>query len=388
MHSHEPLLIVGASVRAAVFSALRAGCSPIALDYFGDLDLAAACPATRVDPSEGVAGLLRAAEKIDPCPWLYTGPCENFPEFVDSLSRTHSLCGLPSEGLKRARDPFGLSRVLTRHGFDAPEIRLDSAGLPRDGSWMIKPFASCGGLRVLPWTDFAPPSVERCYFQRIVEGSSFSALFLAAAKRIELLGITRQFHGAPGAPYAYRGSIGPISANETTSMRLRAIGQTLGSEFNLVGLFGIDYVEYEGRPWVLEINPRYTASVEVLELALRRPLLADHLRACAGLDSPLTPNRRPLEGVVGKAILYARRDLIAPSIALDNPRMREPYDVPEIADVPWPGTAFAAGQPILTVFAAAPNPDLCQMRLDQKLIEWSEKLDVPCLNPRDRVSTL
>ena len=101
-----------------------------------------------------------------------------------------------------------------------------------------------------------------------------------AKARRSLIGVTRQLIGAPGSPFAYRGSIGPVTISERLKARLDLMGRVLASEFALVGLFGVDFILRDDEPWPVEVNPRYTASVEVLELALGRSLLAEHLRAC------------------------------------------------------------------------------------------------------------
>ena len=70
------VLIVGASTRAAAFSALRAGLRPRCLDLFADADLAARCPVARLDPDG----------PFDPpaCDaWLYTGSMEARPDLVE-----------------------------------------------------------------------------------------------------------------------------------------------------------------------------------------------------------------------------------------------------------------------------------------------------------------
>ena len=51
MSAGPSLLIFGASVRAAAFSALRAGLQPWCADLFADADLRARCPTIRV-PAE------------------------------------------------------------------------------------------------------------------------------------------------------------------------------------------------------------------------------------------------------------------------------------------------------------------------------------------------
>ena len=41
-----------------------------------------------------------------------------------------------------------------------------------------------------------------------------------------------------------------------------------------------------------------------------------------------------------------------------------------IADIPRPGTRFAAGEPVLTVFARGRGLDECQERLARRVARW------------------
>ncbi len=100
--------------------------------------------------------------------------------------------------------------------------------------------------------------------------------------------MTRQLPGMPGSPFAYRGNIGPSLVPAPLMSRLRQLGNVLISAFRLVGLFGVDYIQHDDEPWLVEINPRYTASAEVFELATHRTLLTEHLRAC-GMDLVESP---------------------------------------------------------------------------------------------------
>ncbi len=102
--------------------------------------------------------------------------------------------------------------------------------------------------------------------------------------------------GSQGSPFLYRGSIGPWPIDATLAGRLRLLGDRLVSALGLVGWFGVDYVLHDGNPWPVEINPRYTASIEIHELAAGRSLLALHRRACEGIsdrDERLTARASP-----------------------------------------------------------------------------------------------
>src|SRR5687767_10917006 len=108
--SREPLLILGASARAAASSAARAGFAPRAADLFADADLAALCRVTRIDdyPGEFPA----AARKFPPSPWMYTGGLENYPELVDQIAAERPLLGNSGSVLREVRDPFKLAAAL------------------------------------------------------------------------------------------------------------------------------------------------------------------------------------------------------------------------------------------------------------------------------------
>jgi predicted ATP-grasp superfamily ATP-dependent carboligase len=379
MSTTKNLLILGATTRAAAFSVLRAGLAPRCADYFADRDLATSCPVVRVDPQEGAQGLERAAENVPAGAWIFTGPVENHPELVARLSRKLALLGTSQDGLRGVRDPVRVTEVLRRRGLDCPEVRLSPDGLPRDGSWMIKPIASGGGRRIGILRESPIDCPEPCYFQRRVRGPSFSGLFVADGQKAELIGVTLQLIGAPGSPFAYRGSIGPSPLSGPALCRLRQIGGALTSAFELVGWFGVDFVLRDDRPSPVEVNPRYVASIEILELATGRSIMMNHLLACgiSGLAPALPARRNPSahRSIVGKSIVYASRSLVAPEIPVSCFRFGDPFAIPEVADVPRPGTRIEAGEPILTVFASARDVTSCQARLRPLEELWRRRLE-------------
>jgi len=228
------------------------------------------------------------------------------------------------------------------------------------------------------WT--TPRFLSPSYLQQFLDGPSHSALFLAQQEGgTELVGVTRQLLGAPAAPFAHRGNIGPCPVPAPLMSRLRQVGNVLSSAFRLVGLFGVDYIRHGDEPWLVEINPRYTASVEIFELATHRKLLTEHLRAW-GMDLVQSqPPGKPKNvstnvPVVGKAILYAQRNMAAPVIEIDDPRWRDLFAVPAFADVPWPGTAIAAGEPVMTMFTKGEDVRECADRIDELETFWHERL--------------
>jgi uncharacterized protein len=259
-----------------------------------------------------------------------------------------------------------------------PAVRSNPDGLPREGSWLVKPRRSAGGRNVRPLLTEVPRSSRGCYFQERIEGPSYSALVIAERDGARLIGVTQQLLGATDEPFAYRGNIGPCPIAPALAAKLARLGQVLASAFGLVGWFGVDYVLCAGEPWPVEVNPRYTASVEIYELAAGRSLLHEHRRACEGqsksAQAPLWPSsaRQP---VIAKLIVYAPRALVVPDFAFGEHRALDPFALQPLADVPWPGTRFAPGDPVMTLFASGQDMADCRSRLDELEQEWVWRLE-------------
>ncbi|HEY7841017.1 MAG TPA: ATP-grasp domain-containing protein [Gammaproteobacteria bacterium] len=347
------LIVVGASARAAAFSAVRAGFSPFWIDQFGDRDLAERYPGVRVPESRypaAIAGLVRAAPRA---PLIYTGAMENHAAVLRRIAALRPLLGNDAETCAAVRDPFRLHRCLAGRGIAAPEVRPGTDRAPA-GRWLRKPLAGGGGLGI----DFESGAATRSsasYLQRFVEGEGCSAVFVADGSAAALVGVTLQLVGRPEfhAPrFAYCGSIGPLPLTATEREEWSEIGGVIAREFGLRGLFGVDAVRDRGRVVPVEVNPRYTASVEVHELAGGPATLALHAAACRG-PLPSFPVVST-SGLVGKAHLFAPSDLRIP----DEVDLRS-IGTAEIADVPAPGTLVRAGAPILTLLTRGDDEGCC-----------------------------
>lgn len=391
------VVILGASVRAAAQSALRAGFTPWGADMFADADLCAVADARRVENYP--EGLAAAAEMAAAAPWIYTGGLENRPELVERITLLHPLWGNPAQVLRRVRDPWQLREVLVAAGIACPALARTAEGLPTDGSWLRKPLGSSGGTGIVAWrgkgqsmrAGTAAPEAAykgvtgggtwagRGYFQQRIRGRSCSAVFVAAGGRAALLGITRQLVGtrwANAKPFRYAGSIGPLATVGPIARQFQRIGQVLAEQFGLVGVFGVDAVMAQGRVWPVEVNPRWTASVEVLERAWELPVFAWHAAACSigALPAEWPAGSRP-KAWIGKAILFAPVEI----------RVRERFarwarplwagrPWPDLADVPAPGTRIPAGRPVLTAFARGANQAAVVESLARRLAEVEARL--------------
>jgi predicted ATP-grasp superfamily ATP-dependent carboligase len=140
-------------------------------------------------------------------------------------------------------------------------------------------------------------------------------------------------------------------------------------------LFGVDAVLNQQGVWTVEINPRYTASVELLERALDAPLMAWHAAACR--DGDLLPAPRATARTCwGKAVLFAQRRVQwTDQLSQQTHATDRSDDQRLLADVPVPGTILEPGHPILTVFETAETMEATRRRLRRRAHAVREVVD-------------
>ncbi|HEX4612414.1 MAG TPA: ATP-grasp domain-containing protein [Urbifossiella sp.] len=365
--------VVGASVRAAAVSLARAGYPAWGVDLFADRDLVRVAPAACCPVGDYPHGLPGLADRFPPGPVVYTGGLENHPDVVAALAARRLLWGNPPAVLETARDPRFPARVWPRTDLPllCPRV-LPGCATPPSGTWLLKPRRSAGGYGIVPYHPADPPRApETHYLQEFVPGTPVSALFCAVGGDAPLLGITEQLVGEPwlhARRFHYAGNVGPIDLPHRVRFSVEEFGRRAAAEAGLVGLFGIDFLLAAGAAYPVEINPRYTASAEVLEFATGRAVMSDHAVGCGG-----PPGRRPAAGnatgpVVGKAVYYAPRPIAFPATGPwdDRGRPFDPWVLPAHADIPAAGAAIEPGWPVLTVFASGSTPAEVRGRLQSR----------------------
>lgn len=366
----QPLLIVGASARAAAFSAARAGFLPYWVDEFGDADLAESFTGVKVPPADYPGGVPQAARSLPAMPFLYTGAMENHRQVIDALSQDRERLGNASEICRRVRDPFLLQKCLRDAGLGFSTVAMEPSR--NETGWLCKPLNSSGGLGIrFHNNNEAVPAGH--YLQSFIQGRSVSAVYIGNGHGAQLAGVTRQLVGKAAfhaARFSYCGSIGPLPLAATEEPEWRRIGDTLAGAFGLHGLFGVDAVQRDDGIIPVEVNPRYTASVEVIEAGNGRPLIGAHVAACRG--QLRVPETKP-NGLYGKCYLFAPHRLHVPGDLRAAPMPCE-LDSVTLADVPVSGTVIEPGAPILSLHTAGRDQLECLQLLSGKAAAILESL--------------
>ncbi|MCC7192202.1 MAG: ATP-grasp domain-containing protein [Phycisphaeraceae bacterium] len=366
------LIILGASTRAAAQSAIRAGFHPWCIDLFADRDLQSIAPVVRCPPDQYPAGMLPLLESAPQAPVLCTGAMENYPEIIDAIARHRPLMGCSADVITAVRDPHALASLPALEGirfcsvFDAttpkPPVKNTPRGQPGEPQYLLKPHKSAGGVNIKPW--LPTESIPVGYFvQEYVQGKPMSAIYHADNRGTVLLGVTEQFIGDAdfgGRGFHYCGGIGPLQLSADAMTALDRLGTLLTEHFRLRGIVGVDLVmDVQGLIRPVEINPRYTASVELLERATGMTALSDH---------PNSPPADDTHTLCAKAIIFAKSDSVIPDLYKIFPR-------DTVADVSMPGEKVQAGRPICTLFAAGETRWECVTKLRQEAAKLYTQLE-------------
>lgn len=343
-NSAPTVLIAALSGRALAASARRAGYVPLVADLFDDFDtrqLAAASVKTRGCLSRGFgqAALLESLDRLAavraPAGVVYGSGFEDRPALLRAVASRHQLLGNPPEAVARVKDPERLAALCEQLRIPHPK----PAQVAGNGASLIKRAGASGGAHITPaLPGQAVPT--RHYVQPELDGTSVSALFLADGRHAMLLGMSRQWAApTPAHPYRYGGAVRPMPAAEPWREEIAGIVSRLTEATALIGLNSVDFILGTGGLYLLEINPRPGATLDVFKDQDGR-LFALHVEACRE-RLPDDPPR--FAGAAAAAVVYAPRAL----------RVSEGLAWPDwAADRQKPGLV-RANAPLCTVLAEA-----------------------------------
>lgn len=369
--SQLSILIAALSGRAAAMAARRAGFAPHVADIFADEDtLAIAGAARRVagDVASGFdeADLLGTLEALAaemperPIGVAYGAGFEHRPDLLRRIAARWPLLGNTPETVEAVKNPWRFAQTLAEHGIPHPEIAPVMAGPPPSG-WLIKRQGGAGGVHISPIPAFGeglpPPGVSH-YRQRQVAGRAISALFVASAAGARIVGFSEQWTApSPGEPFRFGGALSPADISPTIAGRLADAVKQLTLSFGLVGLNGADFIVGPEGWWLLEINPRLGATLDIFDSA-GGALFKAHMASLAGT----APRVEQPAGARALQIVYA------PAPISDVPPLDWP---PWSADRPPAGAFISRQAPCCTVLASAETAcealRLCQERVDNIL---------------------
>ncbi|RLG52125.1 MAG: hypothetical protein DRN96_03565, partial [Thermoproteota archaeon] len=330
-------------------------------------------------PSRLVEAALKAAVEHRAQGVLVAGGLDDELDALVSLDRAVGLLGCSPREFKRARSLRAVMEAAARSGVATPKAALcrtpgeaaEAArriGLPA----VLKPDRTSGGygIRVARSLEdiirefkvVASHSRSHVVLQEYIEGADASVSLIATGQDAVAVSLNQQILGLRELgqlePLGYSGNITPLRLGRAES-EIREACEELCRRLGLRGSIGVDFVVRDGEAYLMEVNPRFQATLECVEEAYGVNLVELHLSALEGkLPEPVKASR-----YAARLIVYAKQPC----------RVGYLHDISGVRDVPPPGTTIEKRAPVCSVLSTAQTPEQALRSCLEKAREVYEK---------------
>jgi len=347
------LIVVAQSGRMIAQAAVHAGFKPLVIDLLGDCDTQGYAADLRRVRSLAWPDLKRAVEFfIGHYPvglLVYGSGFECHQDSLNRLARRIVLAGNRPGVFARLNDKSLFFQVLAHQKIPFPETRFTQP-VPV-GGWLVKPKSGQGGIGIRVASDrFFNPNAG--YWQKYQLGVPHSVLFLADGENAKVMGFNRQWsiNLGPGQEFVFAGIVNHADVPMPLQAEINAWIEAIVPLFSLNGLNSLDFMLSGDRAYVLEVNPRIPASMQLYGGGLLR------LHIAAGqMPQPWSQEVIRSTGYRGYQVVYAPKDMKIPDAFI------WPEDC---VDLPPAGSICRKGRPICSIIAHRPHPDVVLQQLE------------------------
>ncbi len=347
----QSVLVAGFSTRHVARSAKLAGYEVYAVDHFCDRDLGwYTRDRSRFEELDELIPAITEMCQKHQIDWLV--PTSG----AELLESPVPLLGADTRSAERFMDKCATQDFFEEIGVEAPRL-LPPGQFPA----MVKPRSGSGGWRnMVVFCEAEKRAWDEAFnhapaiTQEVVSGAPCSVCCVADGSRARAIAVNEQLlRGSGRAEYGFCGSVTPL--RDSRAGLLGGIGEKIAAASGCRGTVGIDFVLGD-RAWAIEVNPRFQATLDTVEMAAGVNLFSLHARACGG---SLPAERTRAGRVAVRTIVFAERDMV----------MKEDLSrfSPAVADIPWPGTEFEEGQAVISVFGQGADREEAFAMLDKHM---------------------
>jgi predicted ATP-grasp superfamily ATP-dependent carboligase len=345
------VLIAGFATRHVAQSAWRAGYSVYAVDHFCDQDL------------DWYTEDRIRFEDLEDLPSAIDEMCSRYPFDIlvvtsgaEDISTRLPVCGTPADKVRRFLDKLEMQHFFEDLGVPSPRLAMEG-----EYPAFFKPRRGAGGWRnAVIRNESDRAAWEELYQslpyirQQVVTGVPASVCCIADGRDARAVAANEQIlRGVQGAEFGFCGSVTPCTHPHTGMMISYA--EKIAAASGCTGTVGIDFVLNDDT-YAIEVNPRFQATVDTVEMATGCNLFSLHAGACRG-NLPVQPVT--VVRSAARKILFADRDL---TIKSDLSHLS-----PCIADIPWEGTEFEEDQAVTSVYGWGRNRQEALAVLDKNI---------------------
>jgi predicted ATP-grasp superfamily ATP-dependent carboligase len=345
------VLVAGFATRHVAQSAFRAGYQVYAVDHFCDQDL-----------TWYTKDRIRFDE-LEDLPSAIGDICRRYQfDLIVVASGAEDLpVDLPVCGTSKERVSRFLDKLEMQHFFE--DLGVPVAGLAKDGEYpaMIKPRRGAGGWRnAISNSEQETEAWKELYLnvrylkQRLVHGVPSSVCCVADGIRARAIATNEQLLRGEGvSAFGFCGSVTPFEHEQSSAMIM--ISETIAAASGCSGTVGIDFVAGK-EPYVIELNPRFQATLDTVEMAMGCNMFQLHIDAYKGVLPKMRPSPKKF---AARKILFAEKDV--------HIRANLKHLHPIISDIPWPDTFFEEEQAVTSVYGWGETKEAALTRLDKNI---------------------
>ena len=316
--NNRPIVIIAHSARAMAECAVRAGHWVVAVDGFADMDTLAVSSECwclplvdgEFDRHKLLGCLAHLGTRFPHAQVVAGSGCEPYVTHMETIAGWQ-LLGNTADCIQRICTPEFFFAALDQLSIPYPAVSFVAPPSSAQ-DWLCKTPLRSGGLGVQRG-DAAAGAGH--YWQRTLGGVSISALCLAQHGRAAWIGINRLYTCtlAENLPYVYSGAESNYTLDKKIYDKIVSYTNNLIDHFELIGLCSIDMLLAENELWVLEVNPRVSATFELYRIESAATNLIDaHIRVCEG---ERLSDLAVADQSCANAIIYADGDYITPAIS-------------------------------------------------------------------------
>jgi predicted ATP-grasp superfamily ATP-dependent carboligase len=348
--SYHPktLLVAGFATRHVAASAHRSGYTVYAVDHFCDSDLCAYVKDAEIflECADLPHTIALACQKWDIDGILVTSGAESIT--VDMIP----VLGSSAECAARFCDKQKIQHFFEKHNIPRPK-QIDPASIEPGKQYILKPLEGAGGWRnrairsqndIDEWIqEFQTPFI----LQEYVSGVPASACCVTTGKEAHVIALNGQIlRDDPLMPFGFCGSYTPFI--HSCSEQMIQLAEKIALASGCIGVIGIDFIVGD-EIWVIEVNPRFQATLETVERATGVNLVQVHIDACNGIISESIPLSPKYQKTSIRRILFADKSMTWP-ISSETPNPGD--DLMRFSDIPYPETTFEPGNAVISMYGA------------------------------------
>lgn len=360
------ILIIALSARPYAIAAKQAGYQVTVIDGFADAQTQAYADevfATDFDETGFIADdLLNIIKQLDTSQYqgfVYGSGFDGKPDLLQEISNRLPLIGNTVDTLKAIRHTHTFFNALQKLHIRHPQV-VDI--IPKAGQYLKKSMHGCGGTHISFATQDDVLS-EGEYFQQYIEGRSVSLLFVACTNAIEVIGFNEQWVSeSQSAPFRYNGAVGQVELAINVQQQLISAAQALTVEFGLKGLNSLDAIVANDIAYVLEVNPRLSATFDLHE---GLDLFERHIGAAQGMaieEKAISSESKAHAVIYAQKETVIKQDFVWPDWATDTPIISG-------------SIAITTDQPICTVWASDKNSEAAKLLVNDRVKMLQDQLN-------------